>query len=165
MEIGKIFKDHLTAVREWDMLLEKKNAYIFGEEEFDLELFQNAMRDSWKLFQYLLDQDELVVSTIHHRNPIGNVSVITFMQLVSQIVLYEADCYVGDESKDYIFNASQYAAHFLLNAVINEAGMYIDEPVVGGDLDGIADRYYEYNIETGDLSDLKELAKQLNKIG
>ena len=28
MEIGKIFKDHLTAVREWDMLLEKKNAYL-----------------------------------------------------------------------------------------------------------------------------------------
>ena len=165
MEIGKVFKDHLIAVREWDMLLEKKNAYLFGEEEFDLELFQNAMRDSWRLFQYLLDQDELVVSTIHHRNPMENVSVITFMQLVSRIALYEADCYVGDDSKEYIFNASQYAAHCLLNAVVNQAGMYIDELVVGGDLDGIADRYYEYNIETGDLSDLKELAKQLNKIG
>ena len=165
MEMGKIFKDHLTAVYEWDILLEKKNAYIFAEEEFDLSLFQNAMKNSWRLFRYLVDQDELAVSTLHHRNPMENVSVITFMQLVSQIALYEADCYVVDKSKDCIFSASQYAAHFLLNAVIDQACMYIDDPVVGSDLGGIADRYYEYNIETGDLSELKELAKQLNIMG
>jgi hypothetical protein len=73
---------------------------------------------------------------------------------------YAAECFVEDESKDLIFTASQYAVRIFLNNLRVHWHFDEDQPVLTDEI-GFCDdeRAYPYNVETGDLSDLQNLAK------
>jgi len=148
----------METLAKWERLLNMKNDFVFAEATFDKELFKDAMKHAFDLFCLAKGAERLPV-TFYDMASHEYVSVLDFCRLIQHMSDYASDCFVGDESDDLIFTASQYAVRLFLHNMIWGTSIS-SETVLTDDMEFTdGERSYSYNIETGDLSDLQKLAK------
>ncbi len=155
MENMRIATDSLI---KWERLAQRKCTYVDGEETFDNALFKDAMKLSFDMVCLLTKEKTLPVC---RRNVSGSpyFCVLDWCKVLQYMTEYATDCFEEDESKDLIFTASRFAVRMLLNKTIWSSS-FSGDPVLTDDMEFCDDeRYYSYNVETGDLSDLQKLAQ------
>lgn len=146
-------------IAKWESLLRKKNDFVFAEALFDGKLFKDAMKQAFDIFCQVVGKETLPVSSLNMSRE-ERISAVDCCKVIQFMSDYASDCFVGDESKDLIFTASQYAVRLFLNKVIWSWSSFSGDPVLSDDMEFCDDeRSYSYNVETGDLSDLQKLVK------
>lgn len=155
MEKAMIVMDTLA---KWERLLNMKNDFVFSEAAFDKELFKDAMKHAFDIFCIARGVERLPV-TFYNMASNEYISVLHLCRLIQHMSDYASDSFVGDESEDLIFTASQYAVRLFLNNMIWGTSISCD-PVLTDDMEfSDGERSYPYSVETGDLSDLQKLAQ------
>ena len=152
------FNEMQSIINKWIELVDGKNAVCFNDEQFNHELFHNAMVNAYSCFKTLKEQKEIPVDSNN------GVDARFYFRLISCMSEYAADCFVGDQSEGLVLTASQLATRLLLEKYFYSfLSNEMDTPILSGDFDYTdAERVYEYNIETGDLSDLMSLAELIS---
>jgi hypothetical protein len=152
------FNEMQSIINKWIELIDGKNAVCFGDEQFNHELFHNAMVNAYSCFKTLKEQNEIPIDSIN------GVDARFYLRLISCMSEYAADCFVGDQSDGLVLTASQLATRLLLEKYLYSfLSNEMDTPILSGDFDyTVAERVYEYNIETGDLSDLMSFAELIS---
>ena len=148
----------MDAFIKWESLARRKYDYVYGETAFDKKLFKDAMKLAFEMFCQLGETKKLSVT---RKDVTGDphFCVLDCCQVIQYMSEYAAECFVEDGSKDLIFTASQYAVRLFLHNMIWGTSIS-SETVLTDDMEFTdGERSYSYNIETGDLSDLQNLAK------
>lgn len=173
------YEKFLHLRNRWYALNETKNSCAFGEEDFDRDRFAGLVRDTFQAIrdfkQRLLGEDLSLPSY----DPIGadkNVTpedMIEYGSLLAEIGKYSAEMAI-DESEDRIFTASQAVTRLLLGYAFFDCGVTPTDdtgvligtfgdcevyPVDEEDRENLEDRNFHYDTNTGDLSEMIELAK------
>ncbi|MBR3819133.1 MAG: hypothetical protein IKJ41_08295 [Clostridia bacterium] len=136
----------------WLDLLDNVNAYVFGEEKFDEDMFADAMRGAFEVFAKMHSLETIKV--------MGNSEVLGanhLMILIGTMREYAADRYTED-TENIVFRASQLATRLLVNGAVNDF-LWHDDGILPADelIDYIwleLDDNYVYDITQGDLSEL-----------
>ena len=162
-------------IHRWKRNVNRKNSYVFGEEDVDLEDFRDLVKQTFE-----------VIKTAKNEHIFKNTypevcDVIDFIELISIVSQYGIDDQtVSDESKNCAFTATVLIAeelrlyanryHFDRDG---EKNVYSDEVEnSSGDLtfelsfyvnleDGEADRMYTYNVYDGNFDEILEFAKRI----
>lgn len=149
----------VDAFIKWESLTRRKYDYVYGETAFDKKLFKDAMKLAFEMFCQLGETKKLSVA---RKDATGDphFCVLECCQVIQYMSEYAAECFVEDGSKDLIFTASQYAVRIFLNNMRGHWSFHPNHPILTDDI-GFCDdeRSYPYNVKSGDLSDLKKLAK------
>lgn len=150
----KEFMEKFYETRDtWLDLLDNVNAYVFGEEEFDEDMFADAMRGAFEVFAKMHSLE--TVKVIGNSETLGANHLMT---LIGTMQEYAADRYTED-SENIVFRASQLATRLLVNGAVNDFLRH-DNGILPADelIDYIfwleLDDNYVYDINKGDLSDL-----------
>lgn len=139
----------------WLDFLDNVNAYVFGEEEFDEEMFADAMRGAFEVFAKMHSLETIKV--------IGNSEALGanhLMTLIGTMQEYAADRYTENSDK-VVFRASQLATRLLLSGAKNDF-VWHEDGILPADklMDYVwfePGNDYVYDINKGDLSDLIEI--------
>ena len=149
----KEFMEKFYETRDtWLDLLDNVNAYVFGEEELDEDMFADAMRGAFEVFAKMHSLETIKV--------MGNSEVLGakhLMILIGTMREYAADRYTED-TENIVFRASQLATRLLVNGAVNDF-LWHDDGILPADelLDYIWIEHgndYVYDINKCDLSDL-----------
>lgn len=149
----KEFMEKFYETRDnWLDLLDNVNAYVFGEEELDEDMFADAMRGAFEAFSKMNSLE--TIKTVGSSEELG---VNHLMTLIGTMREYAADRYTED-SENIVFRASQLATRLLVNGAVNDF-VWHDDGIIPADelLDYVwfePDDNYVYDINKGDLSDL-----------
>lgn len=165
-------------IEKWERLNWMKNSYVFGEESFDTDGFKQTVKETFQFIKnfkiLLLGEDmqfkhDLQIATA---NGIEPNDIFDYANLLVEIGKYSADAFVGDESEDYIFSVSQVITRQLLNYAYFSCG--IDPTDRNGvlvgycsdcglyppDDDEFGDNSFDYDPNTGDMSEVMEVVKR-----
>ncbi len=98
----KEFMEKFYETRDnWLDLLDNVNAYVFGEEELDEDMFADAMRGAFEAFAKMNSLE--TIKTVGNSEELG---VNHLMTLIGTMREYAADRYTED-SENIVFRASQ----------------------------------------------------------
>lgn len=149
----KEFMEKFYETRDtWLDLLDNVNAYVFGEEELDEDMFADAMRGAFEVFSKMFSLE--TVKVMGNSEALGANHLMT---LIGTMQEYAADRYTED-SENIVFRASQLATRLLVNRAVNDFWWH-DDGILPADelIDYIwleLDDNYVYDINKGDLSEL-----------
>lgn len=149
----KEFMEKFYETRDtWLDLLDNVNAYVFGEEKFDEDMFADAMRGAFEVFAKMHSLE--TVKVIGNSEALGANHLMT---LIGTMQEYAADRYTED-SDNVVFRSSQLATRLLVNGAVNDF-LWHDDGILPADelIDYIwleLDDNYVYDITQGDLSEL-----------
>ncbi len=166
-------QDFDTLIDKWDELNALKDAYIFGDELFDKELFTQVVKESFsaiRLFRSICRDFK------NHIEEIDD-NLLSFSNLLVYLANYSAEIYARDESEQYIFSASQAIVRLLLQyatcpcqveptedtgelfGTFEDCGLYCSGKEYNSD-DEFWMQQFKYDTNTGDMSQIIELAKR-----
>ena len=153
-------------------LNELKNAYVFADEPFDKENFTQLVKES---FQAIRQLKNFNWDFKNHASDIKN-NLFDFAELLVQLAKYGAELYIGDESEDFIFSASQAVVRLLIGYATTAChvsptddtgelyGSNEDCEIYAPSEEAFYSDYwsqnFKYDTNTGDMSEFIELVKR-----
>ena len=108
----KEFMEKFYETRDtWLELLDNVNAYVFGEE-FDEEMFADAMRGAFEVFLKMNSLES--IKTVGNSEDLGANHLMILIGIMRE---YAADRYTEDP-ENIVFRASQLATRLLINGAV-----------------------------------------------
>lgn len=138
-----------NTIELWYGLLERVNDYVFGEP-LDEELFAEAMKGTFEVFNAVYNMDEIRVEESD-----GMVNALQLLRLTCLMSEYMADRYTADEDNEK-FRASQLVVRLVLGRITNNFQWHEDGifPVYELEYYYGEDDKLVYDVQKGNLSDM-----------
>ncbi len=109
-------------LKAWKEQVELKNAYTFGYEELSLTEFSDLFKNTFEIVKTA--RNDFICKNIVPEN---KYVALEYLELLTTLSEYAADCFVGDESENKAFYATCLIAQKLIFYATNDFNYGITE--------------------------------------